>query len=191
MQSDAYAQAEAFYSREFGDCEGDTGFYPDIYGQEPGIGRHRLQDSTVAPETVRTFCSRHGITENVFFTGVFGILLAKYNYTDQSVFTTIYHGRNDSRLANTVAMLVKTLPVRAKASGDTAAYFHDLQNLLMGAMSHDCYPFAEISRTYDIQPNALFAYQGDNFLFEEIGGYHAEMIPLQSQIGRASCRERV
>ena len=178
VQSDAYAQAEAFYSREFGDCEGDTGFYPDIYGQEPGIGRHRLQDSTVAPETVRTFCSRHGITENVFFTGVFGILLAKYNYTDQSVFTTIYHGRNDSRLANTVAMLVKTLPVRAKASGDTAAYFQDLQNLLMGAMSHDCYPFAEISRTYDIQPNALFAYQGDNFLFKEIGGYHAEMIPL-------------
>ena len=178
VQSDSYAQAEAFYSREFGDCEGDTGFHPDVYGQEPGVGRHRLQDSNITPGKVRMYCSQHGITENVFFTGAFGILLAKYNYTDQAVFTTIYHGRNDSRLANTVAMLVKTLPVRAKASGDTAEYFLDLQNLLMGAMNNDCYPFAEISRTYDIQPNALFAYQGDNFLFEEIGGHHAEMIPL-------------
>lgn len=178
LHGDAYTRAEEFYSREFGDCEGDTGFYPDVYGQEPGIGRHRLKDSNLTPENVRTYCSQHGITENVFFTGVFGIMLAKYNYTDKAVFTTIYHGRNDSRLANTVAMLVKTLPVRAKASGDTAEYFLDLQNLLMGAMNHDCYPFAQISRTYDIQPTALFAYQGDNFLFEEIGGHHAEMIPL-------------
>ena len=178
IRSEAYTRAEEFYSREFGDCQGDTGLYRDVYGKQPCVGKHRLQEKNITPEDIRAYCTRHGITENVFFTGVFGILLAKYNYTDDSVFTTIYHGRNDSRLVNTVAMLVKTLPVRAKAFGDTAEYFLDLQRLLMGAMDHDCYPFAEISHAYDIQPNTLFAYQGDNFIFDEIGGHHAELIPL-------------
>ena len=46
-----------------------------------------------------------------FFISVFGLTLGKYNFRKDAVFTTIYHGRNDSRLSETVGMLVKTLPV--------------------------------------------------------------------------------
>ena len=179
VRSDAYARAAEFYAKEFGDCEGDTGFHPDKADAVPAVSRHRTVDAASTPERVRAFCEKHGITENVFFMGVFGTVLAKYNYTDEAVFTTIYHGRNDSRLENTVAMLVKTLPVRMKLEGDIAAYFTSLRDLLLGAMDNDCYPFAEISRNYDIQPNALFAYQGDSFIFDEIGGCKASRIPLE------------
>lgn len=179
VQSDAYAEAEEFFNREFCDCDGDTGFYPDMAGDCPCVNRHRTEDAANTPAAVRTYCEKHGITENVFFMGVFGALLAKYNYSDEAVFTTIYHGRNDSRLVNAVAMLVKTLPVRTQLSGDTSEYFARLRDLLLGSMDHDCYPFSEISRSFAIQPNALFAYQGDSFVFDEIGGCHAERIPLE------------
>ncbi|MBO5500608.1 MAG: amino acid adenylation domain-containing protein, partial [Clostridia bacterium] len=176
--SDVYARAEKFYSQKFGDCEGDTGFHPDRADEVPAVGHHRRADENSTPELVRAFCEKHGITENVFFMGVFGMLLAKYNYVDEAVFTTIYHGRNDSRLVNTVAMLVKTLPVRTKLMDNVTDYFTTLQDLLLGAMDNDCYPFAEVSRNFDIQPNALFAYQGDSFIFDTIGGYGAKSIPI-------------
>ena len=69
--------------------------------------------------------------------------------------------------------------ISMKLEGDIAAYFTSLRDLLLGAMDNDCYPFAEISRNYDIQPNALFAYQGDSFIFDEIGGCKASRIPLE------------
>ena len=176
--SDVYARAEKFYNQKFGDCEGDTGFHPDRADAVPAVGHHRRADENSTPELVHAFCEKHRITENVFFMGVFGMLLAKYNYVDEAVFTTIYHGRNDSRLVNTVAMLVKTLPVRTKLVDNVTDYFTTLQDLLLGAMDNDCYPFAEVSRNFDIQPNALFAYQGDSFIFDKIGGYGAKSIPL-------------
>lgn len=178
LHSEAYARAEEFYAREFGNCDGDTGFHPDQTGTRPSVSSHRHGDEVSTPEAVRAFCEKLGITENVFFMGVFGALLAKYNYTDEAVFTTIYHGRNDSRLVNTVAMLVKTLPVRTSLTGNIPDYFTALRDQLLGCMDNDCYPFAEISRNYDIQPNTLFAYQGDNFIFDEIGGHSAKRIPL-------------
>ncbi len=54
-----------------------------------------------------------------FFITAFGITLGKYNFRKEAVFTTIYHGRNDSRLSGTVGMLVKTLPVYCDFSGTT------------------------------------------------------------------------
>lgn len=136
----------------FATATGIPGFYPDMAGDCPCVNRHRTEDAANTPAAVRTYCEKHGITENVFFMGVFGALLAKYNYSDEAVFTTIYHGRNDSRLVNAVAMLVKTLPVRTQLSGDTSEYFARLRDLLLGSMDHDCYPFSEISRSFAIQP---------------------------------------
>lgn len=182
--SDAFARAEEFYSVEFGDCEGDTPFCKDLSEREPGAGNYRFSDKRLTPEAIRAYCEKMDITENVFFMGIFGLILSKYNYTDEAVFTTIYHGRNDSRMVETAAMLVKTLPVRTKISGSTADYFRNLKELLLGLMDHDCYPFSEISRSYNILPNTLFVYQGDEFTFDTVGGYPAKQIPLKSNMAK-------
>lgn len=179
VHSDAYARAEQFFANEFGNCEGDTSFYPDLSDTEAAVSRYRLTDENNLIETVQAFCEKLSITQNVFFMGVFGVLLAKYNYTDGAVFTTIYHGRNDSSLMNAVAMLVKTLPVSTNMEHSVSDYFAALRDQLLSSMDNDCYPFAQISRNYDIKPNALFAYQGDSFVFDEIGGYKARLIPLE------------
>lgn len=80
-------------------------------------------------QSVKDFCKKNKITENVFFISVFGLTLGKYNFRKDAVFTTIYHGRNDSRLSETVGMLVKTLPVYCDFSGSAKECLTGVQRL--------------------------------------------------------------
>lgn len=185
LQTDAYKKAEEFYRGVYADCGGDTCFYPDKQEEKPSVGNVRFVDESLTTENVHKFCETYGITENVFFTGVFGLLLAKYNFKKTAVFTTIYHGRNDSRLADTVGMLVKTLPVRCDLDGDVAHYFQGLKEQLMNEMDMDIYPFSEISRAYQIQPRAMLVYQGESFVFDSIGQEKADEVPLHLNAAKA------
>ena len=185
VKSDAYKAAEEFYRTEFQGCGGDTCFYPDKQEEKPAARNVRFVDENLTAEDVHRLCEKYGITENVFFVSVFGVLLTKYNFRDEAVFTTIYHGRNDSRLAETVGMLVKTLPVRCRIDADRENFFHVLRDQLMNAMNADIYPFSEISREYQIQPRAMLVYQGENFVFDSIGQEKAEEIPLYLDAAKA------
>lgn len=134
---------------------------------------------------MKAFCKKHGITENVFFISAFGITLGKYNFRKDAVFTTIYHGRNDSRLSDTVGMLVKTLPVYCDFSGSTADCLNAVQQQLINSMNNDIYPFSQISHEFNIKADAMVIYQGDNFAFDNIGGEYAQEEPVQLNAAKA------
>ena len=113
-------------------------------------------------ESVKKYCADNGITLNAFFNAVFGLVLAKYNYKDEALFTTIYNGRNDSRLARAVTMLVKTFPVHCNTDGQRKIIdlLVETKNQLMESMANDIYSFAEVSKASDIDADIQFAYQG-------------------------------
>ena len=182
VKSELYAKSEKYYDSIFENCGGNTDFKPNLFynrqGVKPSLGMLRILGKKLKPEKVKQICKKYGITENIFFNGVFGALLASAISVDKSVFTTIYHGRSDSRLANTVGMLVKTLPVLCDVSKDTDYYFKNLQTQIMGMMNNDLFPFPEISRKYKIVPNAMVVYQGEAFEFDKICGEKAENIVL-------------
>ena len=185
LKTDAYKNAEAYYTSIFGDCGGNTDFYPDKSGGEQTVGNAYMTSRSLNHDSVKAICEKYGITENVFFIGAFGAMLARYHFDNKSVFTTVYHGRNDSRLNETVGMLVKTLPVICKTEGDAKEYFTLLQNELMGMMDNDIYPFPEISHKFGIVPNAMVVYQGDSFEFDNIGGEKAEAVGLELNAAKA------
>ena len=145
---------------------------------------HR-ETSEFSVQDVKAFCKKHGITENVFFISAFGITLGKYNFRKDAVFTTIYHGRNDSRLSDTVGMLVKTLPVYCDFSGSTADCLNAVQQQLINSMNNDIYPFSQISHEFNIKADAMVIYQGDNFAFDNIGGEYAQEEPVQLNAAKA------
>ncbi len=145
---------------------------------------HR-ETRSISVQDVKAFCKKHGITENVFFISAFGITLGKYNFRKDAVFTTIYHGRNDSRLSDTVGMLVKTLPVYCDFSGSTADCLNAVQQQLINSMNNDIYPFSQISHEFNIKADAMVIYQGDNFAFDNIGGEYAQEEPVQLNAAKA------
>ncbi|MGO5542324.1 amino acid adenylation domain-containing protein [Blautia sp. HCP3S3_H10_1] len=185
LAGETYKNAEDYYRSIFEKAGGSINFYPDKNGPVPTAELYHRETSEFTVQDVKAFCKKHGITENVFFISAFGITLGKYNFRKDAVFTTIYHGRNDSRLSDTVGMLVKTLPVYCDFSGSTEDCLNDVQQQLINSMNNDIYPFSQISHEFNIKADAMVIYQGDNFAFDNIGGEYAKEEPVQLNMAKA------
>ncbi|MGN1457710.1 MAG: condensation domain-containing protein, partial [Acutalibacteraceae bacterium] len=182
----AYEKAKKYYDSVFGGC--DTDFLPikDKNDTVPSVNSCELE-CDLSVESIKHFCDENNITLNAFFNGVFGFVLAKYNCKDEAIYTTVYNGRNDSRLSRAVTMLVKTFPVLFNANGEKKIIdlLTETKNQLMNSMSNDLYSFAEISRAYDIKADIMFVYQGDSFVFDTIAGEKTEMQILSLDTAKA------
>ena len=185
LSGDAYKNAESYYRSIFGKTSGSLSFYPDKNGPVPTAEVYHRECGEISVQQVKDFCKKHGITENVFFITAFGITLGKYNFRKDAVFTTIYHGRNDSRLSDTVGMLVKTLPVYCDFSKTSEDCLKEVQKQLINSMNNDIYPFSQISHVFEIKADAMVVYQGDNFAFDTVGGEYAQEEPVQLNMAKA------
>ncbi len=174
LQGQEYTLAKQYYDGIFMGC--DTDFLPakDHREETPGVGLYQRADQADMKALSR-FCTQQKITLNTLFTAAFGFVTGRYVYKDEAVFTTIYNGRNDSRLSSTINMLVKTLPVHCNLDGEKeiSSYLKETGEQLVNSMNADIYSFAEISRAYGIKADIMFAFQGDNFLFDTIAGEKA------------------
>lgn len=123
------------------------------------------------------FCRQKNISLNAFFNASFSYTLLKFIHSEDAAYCTVYNGRNDTRLAECFAMLVKTLPVRAIIEKNISVlqYIESMQKQLFDSMSNDCVSFAELSSRYGLQSDIFFNYQGDSFTFDTIGGEKADV----------------
>ncbi len=212
LQGEEYRRAKEYYDAVFSGCDTDflpvrdnflpraenfllraENFLPRAEKREKGTfdkqseaGLYR-KNVKVDMDALWAFCAEKQITMNTLFTAAFGFVTGRYVYKDEAVFTTIYNGRNDSRFASSVSMLVKTLPVYCNIDGEREieGYLRETGEQLLNSMNADIYSFAEISRSYGIKADILFAFQGDNFRFGEIAGEKALMEELYPDTAKA------
>ena len=179
LASDRYARAKQWYETLLGDMDREMLPEGDVFGQEHASAEYETETG-LDGKTVAEFCRKNGVTENAFYNAVFSFVLSRFIGRKETLYTTIYNGRSDSRLDRAVTMLVKTLPVVAAVDPEksVAEYVTAMGKQLMGSMSHDIVSFAELAKTYGISSDVLFAYQGDGFIYDRIGGEEAETIPL-------------
>ena len=136
---------------------------------------------------VDAFMKGHGLNPNGFFNAAFALALAKWNGNDDALFTSIYSGRDDAVKAKTVTMLVKTLPVYAKVdpNEDRLTFVKEVSSQLQGSSERTLYSFAEASHDFDVKADVMFAYQGDGFIPDSIGGKKATLVPLDGDEAKA------
>ncbi len=146
----------------------------------PAVGRYTCSLGECS-SAITEFCQKHNFTQNAFFNAVFSFTLSKFIHNESVAYCTVYNGRNDSRLFESFAFLVKTIPVSCDIleRSSVVSFVEKLQNQLMDSMANDIYSFAEISKKFGLKSDIFFTYQGDNFNFDSIGGEYAEMIPLE------------
>ena len=139
MKEGKYKKAEKYYDSIFEGIETESLPMPDLNGKAPEKG-YLEKTMGLKEEAILSYCEKLGVTPNILFTGLFGILMAKYSNAEDSLFSTIYNGRNDSRLENTVCMLVKTLPVYCKFDPKTTvqAYMAELSEQMLSSMANRC-----------------------------------------------------
>ncbi len=177
--SEHYSQAREFYDGIFKGCEAVC--LPTRCPEKEKTGAALLtRTADTSSAEVVEYCRKNNFTLNAFFNAAFGYTLGIFGNFEDSVFTTIYNGRSDSRLSSSVTMLVKTLPVLVHRAGSrvVSEMIAEIQKQLIGSMSNDIYSFAEISASYGIRSDIIFAYQGSEFLFDTFCNEKTEFVKL-------------
>lgn len=183
--SEYFEKAKKYYTDIFDGCDADCLPGGDLKEKpQPESDSVRLYGEYNTAEDVKYYCEANKLSLNGFFTAVFGLVLSKYSRKGNAVFTSIYNGRNDSRLERSMAMLVKTFPVMCAVSKENGSqtvseYVSKTGAQLMDSMSNDIYSFGEISRAFSITADVMFAYQGEDFEFNELCGESVRMLDME------------
>ena len=182
LNSDKLDKAKAYIHEVLKDIDGEYALKKDLKTKKVSKLASIDYSLKVDNKAISEFVSKNKITNNALFNFAFGFAMSKFLYRADSLYVTIYNGRKSSILMNTTAMLVKTLPVYVSYNQDdlVSKKLLEMKEELEGLEEHDIYSFADIVRDYDISADNMFAYQGDNFSFTEIGGYPVEAILLES-----------
>ena len=166
----AFAEAKEWYAKNFdcGDCF--TQLIPDLEGTTVTEGS-LLRTLGTSMERVETFSKANGIFKSTLFTQAYALLLAKFNNEQESLFTTVFNGRQDKRLARTVGMFVKTQPVYTKFDDSTTVldFLRAGQEQMSGCRKHDVYSFADLMEDIKPQSNSMFAWHAGLFSDDTMG----------------------
>ena len=182
LASDKLEKAKEFYKGVLKDIDGEYVLRKDLKTEKESKLRSIDYPLDIDMAKLNKFIKDNKLTFNAFFNFAFAFSLSKFIYRNDSLYTTIYSGRNSSKLANTVSMLVKTLPVYIKyeEQDKVLAKLLETKDLLEGLEENDLYSFADIVNDYGISSDVMFAYQGDDFHFDNIGGYPVEAVLMES-----------
>ena len=186
--SDAYEKAKNYYKKLVDGAETQSLPTGDITGEHSAVTcMYEMYASGIDAAETKAWCENNKASMNGLFSAAFGLTLNKYLGTESAVFAGIYSGRNDSRLAGTVAMLVKTLPivVSIDAGKTTAQLAREVSNQLVDSHGSDIYSFAEICRSLNVNADVMFAWQGDEFAFDTLCGKPAKIEPLRLSEAKA------
>ena len=182
-----FEEAKRWYATNF-DC-GDTftQLMPDL--DEPESSEvSLLRTMQVDLKRVEDFCKENGIFKSNFFTAAYSLLLAKYNNEQESLFTTVYNGRSDKRMSHTVGMMVKTLPVYGKFTGETTTldFLRALQEQMTGCREHSIYSYSDLMTDMNLQTNSMFAWHAHLFGDQQWAGKPMKTVRLGNSTLEAS-----
>ena len=184
--SDRYVKAKKYYDSVFTGCETEC-LPPKAPESDKAEGGCVKLSCSVSPAEIQKFCMENRFTPNAFFNAAFGFALSRFTESDDVVFTSVYNGRSDPRLASSVTMLVKTLPVLVRTEKNTTIkeLVRVTQEQLMDSMANDIFSFAEVSKAYGIRSDIILVYQGNDFDFDLLCGEKAERIELSPDMIKA------
>ncbi len=189
--TEAYAQAKTYYEQLLDGAENDALPIRDV----TELGRDRLSelDRTqryAKGSDVKAFCESRNLGMNAFYNTAFGYTLSAFDHEEDIVYTTIYNGRNDSRIQESMGMFVRTLPMRLSFAGDQLRkkpeeLVRDAGRQLLENMTHDLYSFEEISHDLDVNADVMFVYQGEMMDIKAFCGEAARSVPLALDAAKA------
>ncbi|MBR5298584.1 MAG: amino acid adenylation domain-containing protein, partial [Parabacteroides sp.] len=170
-KTSAFEEGKAWYIQNFDCADTFSQLTPDLEeaGNEQG-NITRVLDIDL--DVVDLFCKENKIFKSNLFTTAYAFLLAKYNNEQESFFTTAYNGRNDKRLAHTIGMFVKTIPVYTKFTMETTVMelLRAGQEQMSNCRKHDIYSFMDFMHDVSPQFNTMFGWHGMLFNYIQLMG---------------------
>ncbi|MDO5849574.1 MAG: amino acid adenylation domain-containing protein [Methanobacteriaceae archaeon] len=160
-ESNLYKEAELFYYNKIKEFDEGTLVSPDLSGlEEDGVEEEALR--FIGKSEIDELCNKLSISPNNLFLGISSFVLSKFVYNRDLLFATITNGRFNPEEQNTLAMMVKTLPIAMKLDSDLSFkdYFEYVNKEWLDTLSYSCYPLTKIADKYGIIPEFLYAFHG-------------------------------
>ncbi len=182
LKSDEYKKAKDYYLNAFEGIDTDSSIFTDKNDREPIAKEIVYPFKYVDSDSLKSFGKQCGVKLSTLFNGAFSYVLSKYSGSDEALFSTFHHGR-DERLADAVGMFVKTYPVYADFSADDKidSFLKKLDKQISLNRKNDLYSFLDFCEDTKLNPSFLFAYQGD--LFPDVdfcgGKSKIELMPMK------------
>ena len=170
-ETPAFDEAKQWYAKNFNCSDTFTQFLPDVEETEHSED-NLLRTLSLDMAHVDDYCKLNGVFKSTLFTTAYAFLLAKFNNEQESLFTTVYNGRSDKRFSHSVGMTVKTLPVYTKFTTETTTLDLLLQSQeqMSGCRQHEVYTYTDVMTDLNLQTNSMFAWHGQLFDNETMGG---------------------
>lgn len=134
---------------------------------------HSFSFGSKLTEGVREICQNLGITENSFMQVVWGVLLGKYQDSEDVVFGSVVSGRPSdvAGIDEMIGMFVNSVPVRIKTSGDSniRELLLEYQKAFAQSKSYQYTQLADLYTSTDLNSDAMdnvLAFQ--NYPSEEV-----------------------
>ena len=179
-KSDVYSEAETYFREKIKSFDSSTVISPDLKGKEED-GQLGEKIVSIDKSQVEKFCKANAITPNNLFLAATTFTLSKFVYNKDILISTISNGRSNPQFQNSLAMMVKTLPIALNINSDMTAaeYFGYIENIWLDVLKYECYPFTKISNEYDMFPEFFYAYHGKIIEDIMINGNYVEREHLE------------
>lgn len=161
--SERYNEEKAWYEQEFAAAsEIESAPIKDVFDAKEGewlFAHHPLKSKK---NEVKALCEKHGIGISIPFTAAFGYTLANFTGNEESMYATVFFGRNDQHTDKTFDMLVKTMPVYHdfRKTPSVTELLQQTSTQIRECRNRTIYSFTDVKKDLGLEPKVCLAYQG-------------------------------
>ena len=171
QESSHYKEAEMFFFNNVKEHEEGSLISPDLNGHEED-GKAAEEFMRIDKSTVDDFCREISITPNNLFLSISSFVMSKFVNNKNLLFATITNGRFTPDEQDTLAMMVKTLPLSLKINSELSfrQYFEYVNRQWVSTLSYSSYPLTDVVNKCGVVPEFIYVFDGKIIEDIEING---------------------
>ncbi|MCQ2788823.1 MAG: amino acid adenylation domain-containing protein [bacterium] len=175
ITKDSFQSAENFFKEMLKTFKTTSKLKTDVNLPEEQ-GQLEILEKDVNIDVISKFCKDYSFTPASLFLAATLYTISRYTSEDDVFISTIFNGRNDLRLQNTIGMFVKTLPFGCQISKDKncLGFIKQVSKILQYAAYNDIFPYSEIVEKYNYKTNIMFECQLGVIENIKLGEYEVE-----------------
>ncbi|MBQ0024343.1 MAG: amino acid adenylation domain-containing protein [Bacteroidales bacterium] len=171
-ESEAFGRAEAYFDRLLSDCEAAS--YPQSSVPDTQEPRSRTVCVSVDAGAVNSFCHRNALTNTAFFLTSASQTIHRMLREDNLMFTTLFHGRDNTTVQDITGMFVKTMPLVSRIGNES---FCDAARAMMeqyaDSQEHALYGYTRTVERSDLRAKIMLVPQLE---YNSVQDYEESMI---------------
>ena len=160
-QTADFDNARKYYEGLLDGYETDSTPVPDRFEAVP-VQKWLTKEFEIAPAEMKNRRKSAKASTSALFVTALGFVIAKYNYTKSSVISTIFTGRTEEKTADTIAMMVKTIPFVTDLSkySEVDALLENSTNQLFQSRANTLFSYMDMVNEFAVNNDINFAYHG-------------------------------